>query len=250
MRIVIISDIHANLAALQAVLDHADVDSADAVWCLGDIVGYGPDPNACAELVGQHTDGNSLAGNHDYAALGKIDATDFNADARRATLWTRDQLSEASRSLLDGLTTRRGPFMDDYTLAHGSPRHPLWEYVLYPSVAAENFSYFDTRVCLVGHTHVPMIFRSIAGSTEIQALSPPVDAPIALGNDQDVRVIINPGSVGQPRDGDPRASYAVLEPETGDLTFHRVSYDIDATQDRMREFGLPARLITRLDYGW
>jgi len=250
MRIVIISDIHANLAALEAVLEHADVDHADAVWCLGDIVGYGPEPNACVQRIQRYTDSTSLAGNHDWAALGKIDATDFNTDARSSTLWTRDQLVEESRAFLDGLATRRGPLLEHFTLSHGSPRHPLWEYVLYPSIAAENFPYFDTRVCLVGHTHVPIIFRHVAGSSKVQALSPPVDTTFSLGDDEDVRVIINPGSVGQPRDGDPRASYAVLDPEALALTFHRVSYDIGATQERMREFGLPARLITRLDYGW
>jgi len=250
MRIVIISDIHANLVALDAVLERDDVEDADEVWCLGDIVGYGPEPNACVQRVRQLAEETSLAGNHDWAALGKIDVTDFNADARRAALWTRTKLTEESHSFLDHLPTRMGPLYEDYTLAHGSPRYPVWEYVLYPSVAGENFPYFDTRVCLVGHTHSPVIFRHVAGSDVPQALIPPTDTPILLGNDEDVRLIINPGSVGQPRDGDPRASYAVLDLASGTLTYHRVPYDIAATQERMREFGLPARLISRLDYGW
>lgn len=242
MRVLVVTDIHANLAALDAVLD--DAGAFDMVWSLGDIVGYGPQPNECiARLLGfQHV---AIAGNHDWGALGKLDLSEFNVDARRANLWTRDQLTPRSWSFLDALPETLEE--QGYTLAHGSPRHPIWEYLVYPSVACASFDHFERDVCLVGHTHVPVIFVGPDDTGECRALQPLVGATVTLGPE---RYIINPGSVGQPRDGDPRAAYLLLDTATGAIEHRRVAYDIAATQERMREAGLPPRSIARLEYGW
>jgi len=243
MRILIISDIHSNLAALEAVLAAAKEQEYGRVWCLGDIVGYGPDPNECITEV-RNMEALCIAGNHDWAALDRIPLEDFNSDAQKATLWTRDQLTPDSISYLE-----RAPEMrveGSFTLAHGSPRHPIWEYVQLPSVAAANFAYFSTPYCLVGHSHIPVIFRHL-DEYQAEIFFPPLDVPLAL--DQR-RLIINPGSVGQPRDGDPRASYLLLDEEAHTLQFHRVEYPITHTQTRMMEAGLPPRLAARLAFGW
>jgi predicted phosphodiesterase len=250
MRYLIISDIHSNLAAFEAVL--TDAGSFDKVWCLGDVVGYGPDPNECVERL-RDLPHVCVVGNHDWAALGKMDTEDFNPEAKRACLWTREQLSASNLEYLEALP--KSLVEEDFTLVHGSPRQPIWEYILDSSVAQANFEHFDTRFCLVGHTHVPVIYRShVFGHDPNRAcdtLIPSLDDPLGLGED---RLIINPGSVGQPRDGDPRASYAILDsgPKRSDLTleYRRVSYPIEITQARMVEKNLPVRLIMRLSYGW
>ena len=243
MRILVLSDIHANLAAFDAVLAHAG--SFDRVWCLGDIVGYGPDPNECVERVRELRRYQCLAGNHDWAALGKLDLSDFNTDARLAALWTRQQLTPDNRAFLEARLEQIGPLEERYTLVHGSPRYPIWEYILDEAIAAENFPYFSTQVCLVGHTHVPVIYAETPAG--VRALRPPLDKPHPLG---DQRLIINPGSVGQPRDGDPRASYLLLDMDAGTVTYRRVDYPIEATQEKMAAVGLPPRIIARLEYGW
>jgi predicted phosphodiesterase len=253
MRYLIISDIHSNLAAFEAVL--ADAGSFDKVWCLGDVVGYGPDPNECVERL-RDLPHVCVVGNHDWAALGKMDTEDFNPEAKRACLWTREQLSASNLEYLEALP--KILVEEDFTLVHGSPRHPIWEYILNPSIAKANFECFDTRFCLVGHTHVPIIYRSYAFGHNSEnpnqvgdALIPSSGAQLVLGED---RLIINPGSVGQPRDGDPRASYAILEsdPKRSDLTleYRRIPYPIETTQAKMVEKDLPVRLIMRLSYGW
>jgi diadenosine tetraphosphatase ApaH/serine/threonine PP2A family protein phosphatase len=237
----IISDIHANLAALEAVLD--DAPHFDEVWCLGDLVGYGPAPNGCIERVRTlpHT---SLVGNHDRAALGRLDLSNFNAVARTANEWTQRQLTSSSRTYLDGLhpSLQRG----DFALAHASPREPMWEYILDASSAYQNFEHFSTPFCLVGHTHVPALFRLDEDHNRCQVLVPPFIEPVKLGAH---RVIINPGSVGQPRDGDARAAYALLNTDEMTFEFRRVAYPIRITQERMRAQGLPQRLIDRLQIG-
>jgi len=237
----VMSDIHANLAALEAVLD--DAPDFDELWCLGDLVGYGPRPNECIERVRTlpHT---SLAGNHDRAALGNLRLSSFNPVARRANEWTQQELTARARTYLNGLPSslQRG----DFCLAHGSPREPVWEYITDTGVACANFEHFSTPVCLVGHTHVPVVFRLDKESARCRAEVPPLAEPIQLGPD---RVIINPGSVGQPRDGDPRASYAVLDTEAKTWEFRRVSYAVEITQERMRAEGLPRYLIQRLQAG-
>lgn len=249
MRILILSDIHANLVALQAVLDAVDRSSIDQLWCLGDTVGYGPNPNECVALM-QELATHCLVGNHDWAALDMLDIEDFNPEARQAALWTRERLTPESVAFLSGLEGRMDAVHPDFTLAHGSPQHPIWEYILYPSTAAENFPLFDTRFCLVGHTHKPVIFRQEVGQEEVLALQPATSVPLPLAQTEGVRFIINPGSVGQPRDNDPRAAYAIYDDEAGTLTFFRLEYNIAETQRRMREARLPERLVQRLEYGW
>lgn len=242
MRYLVISDIHANLVALEAVLQDA-AKEWDCIWCLGDIVGYGPNPNECAELLQQH-EHLSLSGNHDWAVLGKLDIESFNSEARTALRWTQQTISEETRQFLAQLPPLRveAPF----TLAHGSPRQPVWEYILDERSAGENFSHFDTMYCLVGHSHVPLLFEDMGGGKSRASL-PDYGETLHLG---ERRMIINPGSVGQPRDSDPRAAYALLDTDTMTWEHHRVAYDIAETQERMREAGMPFRLVARLELGW
>jgi diadenosine tetraphosphatase ApaH/serine/threonine PP2A family protein phosphatase len=242
MQVLVLSDIHGNLAALDRVL--AAGGDFDTVWCLGDVVGYGPDPNACVERLRALEPEHWLAGNHDWAALGKIDVSDFNPMARAAALWTRAQLTADNFEFLKTLpATARAS--DDFTLAHGSPRQPIWEYVLDARTASVNFAHFDTPYCLVGHTHVPAIYRQTNG--RIDSPTYRLGEPIELENE---RLIINPGGVGQPRDGDPRASFLLLDTTALTVIYHRVEYPIQRTQAKMVEAGLPPRLATRLTYGW
>ncbi len=243
MRILVISDIHANLAAFEAVL--ADAGKVDAVLCLGDIVGYGPDPNECVALLRDLNPLISLSGNHDWAVLGKLDVEDFNHDAQAAIRWTQSALRPDHRAYLQSLPPA-GQF-GDFTLAHASPRYPVWEYITDTLTAAENFEYFNTPYCLVGHTHAVAIFEQIGANGYCDLLLPEYGVPLALGEE---RLILNPGSVGQPRDHDPRAAYAILDDEARTWEVRRVEYPIEQTQARMREIGLPRRLIARLSYGW
>jgi predicted phosphodiesterase len=244
MRYLILSDIHANLAALEAVLE--DAPAFDQMWCIGDVVGYGPEPNECVEVLSEY-DPVCVAGNHDWAALGKLEVDDFNPDARRALQWTQSQLSSATRVYLEQLPeTAR---VESFTIVHGSPRQPIWEYVLHASVAAANFAYFNTRYCFVGHTHSPAIFGEHCSAEAPSALSLNVsyDGPLEL---QEGRLIINPGSVGQPRNNDPRASYIILDGDKKTVQYRRAPYPVEKTQMSMHRRGLPMRLAARLSYGW
>ena len=242
MRYLIIADIHSNLEAFQAVLEDAqNYGGFGHVWCLGDIVGYGPDPAACLELLRQ-LDPLCVCGNHDQAAVGKIDIGDFNSDAARANRWTSGILSAEEREYLLGLP--EVIVEDEFTLVHGSPRLPLWEYIAHAFIAADNFSHFDTRYCLAGHTHVPFVFEQ-DGPMVNESYMKSSDM-LVLG---DKRLIINPGGVGQPRDRDPRAAYAVFDSEKQVVQHYRVEYDIAMTQAKMEEAGLPVFLINRLGLG-
>jgi diadenosine tetraphosphatase ApaH/serine/threonine PP2A family protein phosphatase len=242
MRVLVISDIHANLAAFETVLEDA-ADQWEQIWCLGDVVGYGPEPNACVTLLREH-DHLSLSGNHDWAVLGKLDINAFNRDARAAIEWARTAISEETRAFLESLPTEEvhAPF----TLAHGSPRQPVWEYILDEDTAAANFAHFDTPFCLVGHTHMPVVFEELEDG-RARGSRPAYGEKLSLAA---TRLIINPGSVGQPRDADPRAAYALLDTEAMTWEHRRVAYPVGATQERMRELGLPHRLVARLEMGW
>jgi predicted phosphodiesterase len=241
MPILVISDIHANLTAFEAVLADA-AGQWDTIWCLGDIIGYGPRPNECIDLLRQH-EHISLSGNHDWAVLGKLDINSFNDEAQIAVNWTRSVLREDARTYMESLPTTllKAPF----TLVHASPRQPVWEYVLDSYTAAVNFSYFDTTYCLVGHTHVPGSFEQ--ENNRIIVRHPIYDNVRVL---PDARSIINPGSVGQPRDSDPRAAYALLDLETMTWEYRRVEYPVEQTQEQMREISMPDKLVDRLAHGW
>jgi predicted phosphodiesterase len=244
MRYLVLSDIHSNLEAFEAVLE--DAGPVDEAWCLGDVVGYGPDPNACVDLL-KSLPYRCVAGNHDWATLGKLNLDDFNPDAREANLWNRNELRPDTLAFLEGLPEVL--VEGEFTLTHGSPRHPIWEYILYASTARSNFDYFDTQFCFVGHTHSPAIFRlrQVDGETFCETISPKVNTPFELGEE---RLIVNPGSVGQPRDGNPEASYAILDLEARTLEYRRVTYAIEKTQSKMMDNDLPLRLVLRLGYGW
>jgi predicted phosphodiesterase len=242
MRILVVSDIHANLPAFEAVLKAAD-GQWDRIWCLGDLVGYGPYPNECISLL-RKFDHVSLSGNHDWATLGKLDISEFNHDARSVVIWTRSVLEPESRIYLESLPPKRD--LEAFTLAHASPRHPVWEYVIDYDTAAANFAYFDSPYCLIGHTHVPMhIVERRQGDLLINL--PVNDELVSL---ETQRVMLNPGSVGQPRDDDPRAAYALLDTERLTWQFGRASYAVEKTQEQMRREGFPTALIERLTYGW
>ncbi|MDH7490680.1 MAG: metallophosphoesterase family protein [Anaerolineae bacterium] len=243
MRCLIVSDIHGNLAAFDAVLEAAQ--GYDQVWCLGDIVGYGPDPHECIQRL-QSLPFVAVAGNHDWAVANRLDLDEFNADAQQAAMWTYEQLSPAERDFLAQLPERL--VIGQFTLVHGSPRYPVWEYILQPSVARANFTHFDTPYCLVGHTHVPLIFALTEDGSRCRTYAPRPDGPLALADAP--RMIINPGSVGQPRDGIPLAAYAILDTDALTLAFHRQPYPIEETQRKMDERALPRRLSARLSFGW
>lgn len=246
MRVLVISDIHANLVALEAVLAEAAQEPYDAVWCLGDLVGYGPHPNECVERVRALDPLVCLVGNHDKAVLGELDINSFNIDARTAILWTREALALENRQYLQSLEPLQT--IGDFTLAHASPRQPIWEYVLNRYIARENFPYFDTPYCLVGHTHVPVVYNEAAGPDgECGEIAPDYARPLALNSQ---RLIINPGSVGQPRDSIPDSAFAFLDTETRVWEYRRTAYDIAATQREMRAARFPERLIVRIAYGW
>jgi diadenosine tetraphosphatase ApaH/serine/threonine PP2A family protein phosphatase len=244
MRYLVLSDIHANLPALEAVLQ--DAPPFDRIWCIGDVIGYGPDPSECVELLREY-EHDCIAGNHDWATLGRLDSDDFNPDARRALEWTRTHLDGAGRAYLEQLPTSLT--FDDFTLVHGSPRQPVWEYILYAGVAASNFEYFNTPYCFVGHTHAPAIFEETHENGFVSAITflPMYDDPIDLPAN---RLIINPGSVGQPRDSDPRSSYLILDTDARTILYRRVEYPVEKTQQRMYQLGLPMRLAARLSNGW
>lgn len=242
MRIAVLSDIHANLAALDAVL--ADAGPVDAIWQLGDIVGYGPEPDAVVERL-RGIGATGVRGNHDAAACGGPEIEWFNPDARRAMEWTRRAVSASTVEWLASLPTLLTN--GDAELVHGSHRDPLWEYVMSERVARDNVALLGEGIALGfhGHTHMPVAYVDDDGD-RLRTVRGRPDTKLELGAR---RALVNPGSVGQPRDGDPRASYLVWEPEARRVTWHRVGYDIGAVQAAMREARLPASLTARLAVG-
>ncbi len=239
MRIAVLSDIHSNIVALDAVLAH--LGTIDAVWHLGDVVGYGPEPDAVVErLVSLGALG--VRGNHDAAAAGGREIDYFNPEARSAMEWTRRRISDATRDWLTALPERR--VEDGITLVHGSPRDPIWEYVTSLAVARAAIAVMSTTLGLHGHTHVPVAFA--VTDERLEVIAPSDGSVLELG---DRVALLNPGSVGQPRDGDSRASYMVLDAEHGSVSWHRVAYDIDPVATAMRAAGLPERLAERLHHG-
>lgn len=239
MRIAVLSDIHANLPALDAALDAAG--PVDAVWHLGDVVGYGPDPDGVVARL-RAVGALGVKGNHDAAAVGEPGIEWFNPDARRAMEWTRTAIAPETASWLEALpvTLRVG----DITLVHGSPREPIWEYVTSVPVARAGFGALQTRIGLHGHTHLPAAFLEEDGRIEVVA--PGDGSELAL---RGRRALVNPGSVGQPRDGDARSSFLVMDMDADTIRWHRATYDVAGVQVAMRSAGLPAPLAARLSLG-
>lgn len=243
MRCLVVADVHSNLEAFRAVIAHAEADGGfERVLCLGDVVGYGPDPGECLALLRSYPHA-AVAGNHDLAAVGELSVETFNPAARAAALWTRRRLTLEEQAYLRSNPLRCGEA--EATLLHGTPRDPVWEYFLPwlmpPPVTDECFRLFDTPVCLLGHSHLPFACTEAGVVTPLQSAM-----TLALNAE---RLIVNPGSVGQPRDGDPRAACAVYDTGARTLTHHRVPYDIQRTQLKMAAVGLPNSLAARLSFG-
>jgi diadenosine tetraphosphatase ApaH/serine/threonine PP2A family protein phosphatase len=246
MTALVISDVHANLEALEAVLADVAGQGYDELWFLGDIVGYGPDPNACVERVRGLSPSVWLAGNHDWAALGKLNLDAFNPEARLAAEWTGAELTAENRAFLDSLLPQGEDAARHLDFVHGSPRHPLWEYILDAGVAAASFEAFDGPLCFFGHTHIPVAYAE--GVDGVERVRP--QGGMALALDQAARWLLNPGSVGQPRDGDPRAAYGLMDLRARTFQLQRVEYDVEAVQAKILAAGLPPRLAARLKFGW
>jgi diadenosine tetraphosphatase ApaH/serine/threonine PP2A family protein phosphatase len=239
VRVAVVSDIHANLVALETVIEA--VGTIDAVWHLGDVVGYGPDPDGVvARLASIGAVG--VTGTHDLAALGGREIDWFNPDAKSAMEWTRSRISEATRTWLAALPTTR--LEGDLTLVHGSPRDPIWEYITSVPVARANLAALETSVGLHGHTHLPMAWADRDG--RIEAIAPGPGSTFRLDGR---RALLNPGSVGQPRDGDPSASWLEIDTDAGIATWRRTAYDVEAVRTAMLDAGLPTRLAERLRVG-
>jgi len=239
MRVAVVSDIHANLHALEAVLAEIDREGVDELWCLGDVVGYGPRPNECCDLVRERAS-LSLCGNHDLAVLGSLGVAEFTGDAADAARWTATVLGEEQRVWLASLQ----PFgrREGAQLFHASARDPVWEYVLSEQAALASLLATEDPLVLVGHSHVALAIgwdeRLLEGGL----------APAGTAVDRAARRwLLNPGSVGQPRDGDPRAAWLLLDDERA--TFRRTAYELQRTQAEIRERGLPEGLATRLAVG-
>ena len=243
MRVAVISDIHANLPALEAALAAiADAD-VEETWCLGDVVGYGAHPDSCAELVTEHCQ-ICLVGNHDLAALDELDITSFSAAAAEAVEWTRENAKTETLDFLRDLEPQGE--REGISLFHASPRDPIWEYVLSIEQAEENIDRQPRPVSLIGHSHVALYFTRPGDGGRVHGAQAGDGARIELENDS---WLVNPGSVGQPRDGDPRAAWLELDTEDGMARYHRVPYEIDRAAEAIAEAGLPRHLAERLYLG-
>ena len=241
MRIAVLSDIHANLHALEATLAAAADERADTIWCLGDTVGYGPRPNECCALVRERTE-LCLAGNHDLAVTGALPVDEFADDAGEAVRWTKSVIDPEARAFLAGLSpSAERPGVE---LFHGSPLDPVWDYVITEAGAYLSFRATGAPLVLVGHSHVALAL-SFDGR-DLRGGLAPAGTEVELGPE---RLLLNPGSVGQPRAGDPRASWLLIDRDAGRAIFHRVEYPVAETQAELRERGLPEGLAARLARG-
>jgi predicted phosphodiesterase len=241
VRAAVISDVHSNLPALESALAAIDQETVDELWCLGDLVGYNADPEECTNIVLDRA-AVCLAGNHDLVVTGAISSLVFTFEAGEAAHWSSETMSEAALArlrVLEPLGGRAG-----ISLYHGSPRDPIWEYVIDEPTAAACLEVQAQRISLVGHSHIPLLYRQDGrrGATGGHA----TEGTAALG---DGRCLLNPGSVGQPRDGDPRAAYLLLDLDRGEATWRRVEYDIERTQRSILDAGLPRSLAARLADG-
>ncbi len=244
MRVLVLSDIHANLTALEAVFQ--DAGAADEIWCLGDMIGYGPDPNDVIKRMRALPNLTAcLLGNHDVALLGDMNFAVFNPEARKSLLWQQANISADNLAYLRGLP-QKTLVKHNVTLAHGSPRDPVWEYILNTLIARLNFDAFETPYCFVGHSHIQCYFHLDVAKDRVSLDFAPVNQVMKLTP----RTILNPGSVGQPRDRNPLAAYAIYDPEASTWEPRRVLYDIESVQKRIRAAGLPEKHAARLTDGW
>jgi diadenosine tetraphosphatase ApaH/serine/threonine PP2A family protein phosphatase len=241
LRVAVVSDVHANLHALAAVLAEVDEGGFDELWCLGDVVGYGPRPNECVALLQERTT-ICLAGNHDLVVLGKISIATFTGEAAAAAAWTRGALDEPTAAFLATLVPSAATTGAE--LFHGSPRDPVWDYVLSESAARSTFAATSAPLVLVGHSHVALELADDGAA--VRGGQAAAGTTIELAT---TRRLLNPGSVGQPRDGDPRASWLEIDNASGRATFRRTEYPVGQTQTEMRELGLPEALAARLAHG-
>ena len=254
MRLAIVSDIHANLPALEVVLADAESAGVDQLWCLGDVVGYGAHPDECASLIAERC-ALCLVGNHDLAVLGELDDSAFSPAAAAAVRWTRETARPETIEFLRGLEP--ADESRDVALYHASPRDPIWEYVLWPDQAAECIAVQAARVSLIGHSHVALFFvvtedrdRGPGQAIEPEDVARGAQASAGTRLDlSDGRWLINPGSVGQPRDGDPRAAWLELDTDAWEATYHRVEYENDRAADAIAANELPEHLAKRLYVG-
>jgi predicted phosphodiesterase len=246
VKVAVISDIHSNRQAFEAVLEAVADSEASEIWCLGDLVGYGADPNACVDMARRHA-AVCLAGNHDLAVAGQIPITDFSRGASVAAQWTQDVLEPENRAFLEGLSAegREGDAQHEVALYHASPRDPVWEYVLSALLAELCITAQSARVCLIGHSHVALSFTRSDGNLA-------TGEPRRDGAELDIAYdewLLNPGSVGQPRDGDPRAAWMLLDLEDWTVQYRRTEYDVAGAASAIRAARLPDSLAERLEYG-
>ena len=241
MRVAVLSDIHANLHGLEAVLEAIDADPPDELWCLGDLVGYGPRPNEVVELVRERAQ-LCLVGNHDLGVLGRLDLDEFSSDAAVVARWTRTVLLDENRAFLEGLEPQAKA--ERAELFHASPRDPVWEYVISEETALAALEMTISPLVLVGHSHIALSVALAHGDLSGAVAPEGTEAPL-----DEARWLLNPGSVGQPRDGDPRAAWLELDLDEWRATYHRVPYDIEGAAAAIRAARLPDSLAERLSFG-
>jgi diadenosine tetraphosphatase ApaH/serine/threonine PP2A family protein phosphatase len=222
-----------------------DAGQVDETWCLGDLVGYGPDPNAVIEEVRDIPNLTCILGNHDMAAIGKMPLEAFNGDARRSLVYHEKVISASNMDFMRSLSANV-KICGDVTLAHGSPRDPLWEYILNALSARLNFDHFKTSLCFVGHSHIQCMFALNEKTDRVTLQQSKADETVTLHP----KLILNPGSVGQPRDRNPKAAYAIYDNEAGTWTPRRVEYNVSEVQERIRAAGLPEKHAARIAEGW
>ena len=245
MRVAVLSDIHSNRQGLEAVLGAVEAAGVEEVWCLGDMVGYGADPDACTDLVRERCQA-CLVGNHDLAVLGALDIATFSESAATAVEWTRENVSERTLEFLASLDPAGS--REGVGLFHASPRDPVWEYVLSTDQADAGFDALEERVGLIGHSHISLFFTRPGGPRPGHAQG----AQAGEGAEVGIPVgswLLNPGSVGQPRDGDPRAAWLELDTEEWVARYHRVPYDVEGAAGAILAAGLPSSLAERLQVG-
>lgn len=249
MQVAALSDIHANLPALEAVLADIEETGVTERWCLGDVVGYGASPNECTELVRSRCE-TSLVGNHDLAVLAELDTSTFSATASAAVEWTRGVVSTETTEYLRELAPSR--VLESAALYHASPRDPVWEYVLWPDQAADCLEVQERRVSMIGHSHVALFFSLPTDGGQQASMHEARGWQAGAGTKLEIsegRWLINPGSVGQPRDGDPRAAWLELDTDSWEATYHRVAYDVDRAAAAIEDAELPGHLAKRLYVG-